>query len=98
MPWVVSSMPARLHVGEQRRGRPAVGLEAVRLLVGAERRAGAHTGLAVDLVLVDAEPGQGALHGLDLAGAQLRVLAPGRLERARIGDALAQVADEQHVE
>src|SRR5438128_7888928 len=87
-----------LHVVEHRRGRPAIDLEPVRLLVGAERRAREHAGLAVDLVLVEAELGEGTLHRLDLGGAQLRVLAPRRLEPTRIGDALAQMADEQHVE
>src|SRR5438477_848821 len=87
-----------LHVGEYRRRRPAIDLEAIGLLIGAERGAREHAGLAVDLVLVDAEPNERALHRLDLVGAQLRRLAPGRLERARIADAFAQVADEQHVE
>src|SRR5499433_1219744 len=87
-----------LHIVEHRRGWPAIDLEPVRLLIGAERRAREHAGLAVDLVLVEAELGQRTLHRLDLRGAQLRVFAPWRLERTRIGDALAQMADEQHVE
>src|SRR5262249_35638341 len=86
-----------LHVVEHRRGRPAIDLEPVRLLIGAERRAREHAGLAVYLVLVEAELGEGALHRLDLGGAQLGVLAPRRLEPTRIGDALAQMADEQYV-
>src|SRR5262249_8666349 len=69
-----------LHVLEHRRGRPAIDLEPVRLLIGSERRAREHAGLAVDLVLVEAELGERALHRLDLRGAQLRVLAPWRLE------------------
>src|SRR5262249_23850169 len=87
-----------LHVVEHRRGRPAIDLEPVRLLISAERRAREHAGLAVDLVLVEAELGERALHGLDLRGAQLRVLAPWRLEPTRIVDALAQMYDELHVE
>src|SRR5262245_52369722 len=89
---------AALHVLEHGRGRPAVDLDVVRLLIRAERRAREHAGLAVDFVLVEAELGERALHGLHLCGAQLRVLAPRRLERPRIADALAQVPDEQHVE
>src|SRR5262247_807770 len=89
---------APAHVVEHRRGRPAVDLDAVGLLISAERRAREHAGLAVDLVLVEAELGERALHALDLRRAQLRVLAPWRLERTRIVDALAQVAYEQHVE
>src|SRR6516225_7315751 len=46
-----------LHVGKQRRGRPAIGLEPIGLLIGAQRRAREHAGLAVDLVFVDAELG-----------------------------------------
>src|SRR5258707_15864413 len=84
-----------MHVVEHRRGRPAIDLEPVRLLIGAERRTREHAGLAVDLVLVEAELGEGTLHRLDLGGAQLRILAPWRLEPTRIGDALAQMADEQ---
>src|SRR5262245_16439044 len=87
-----------LHVVEHGSGGPAIDLEPVRLLIGAERRAREHARLAVDLVLVEAELGERTLHRLDLRGAQLRVLAPRRLERARVADALAQMADEQHVE
>src|SRR5262249_52150183 len=88
------SLPA---IDAGRRG-PAIDLEPVRLLIGAKCRAREHAGLAVDLVLVHAELGERTLHRLDLRGAQLRVLAPWRFERARVADALAQMADEQHVE
>src|SRR5258705_3668493 len=87
-----------LHVIEHGRGRPAIDLEAVGLLVGAERRAREHAGFAVDLVLVEPDLGQRTLHRLDLAGAQLRALAPWGLERTRIDHAVCEVADEQHVE
>src|SRR5215204_2148776 len=50
----------------------------------------------VELVLIDTELGERALHRLDLCGAQLLVLAPRSLERARIADAVAQMFDEQH--
>src|SRR4051812_12165762 len=87
-----------LHVREHVGRRPAVDLEPILLLIGAERRAGQHAGLAVDLVLIHAERGQLVLHGLDLRGLELRTLHPGMLERLAAGDAVAQVADEQHVE
>src|SRR4029077_912373 len=87
-----------LHVVEHGGGGPAIDLEPVRLLIRAQGRAREHTRLAVDLVLVEAELGKRTLHRLDLRGAQLRVLAPRRLERTRVADALAQMADEQHVQ
>src|SRR5215468_2747749 len=89
---------AGAHVVEQGRRRPAVQLQAIGLLVGAKRRARQHAGLAVELVGIEAEFGEPALHRLDVGGAQLRGLAPRRLERARIEHAVAQVADEQHIE
>src|SRR5262245_16052025 len=87
-----------LHMLEHGRGRPAIDLQAIGLLIGAERRAREHAGLAVDLVLVEPGAGERLLHYFDIAGLELRVLAPGRLEAARIADALAQMADEQHIE
>ena len=49
---------ARLHLRQQRRGRPAIELEPVALLIFAERRAREHSGLAVDLVVIIALRGQ----------------------------------------
>src|SRR5262245_56296378 len=87
-----------LHMLEHRGRRPAIDLQAIGLLIGAERRAREHTGLAVDLVLVEADAGERLLHRFDVAGLELRALAPRRLEAARIADALAQMTDEQHIE
>ena len=94
----VSSCRSQPHVLEHRGGRPAIDLEAVGLLIVPERGAREHAGLAVDLVLVEPELGERVLHALDLRALELRVLAPRRLERPRIADAVAQVPDEQHVE
>src|ERR1700722_982615 len=88
----------RLHVSEHRGGRPAIDLQAVLLLIGAERGARQHPGLAVDLVMIVAARGEDFLHAVEIAGRQLRDLAPWRLERARVEDAVAQVTDKQHVE
>src|SRR5262245_788554 len=86
-----------LHMLEHRGRRPAIDLQAIGLLIGAERRAREHAGLAIDLVLVEADAGERLLHRFDIAGLELRALAPRRLEAARIADALAQMADEQRV-
>src|ERR1700733_2560459 len=88
----------RLHVREHRGGRPAIDLQAIALLIGAERSTRQHAGLAVDLVMIVAALGQDFLHTVEIAGWQLRDLAPRRLERARIEHAVAQVTDKQHVE
>src|SRR5262245_29123780 len=88
---------AGAHVVEQGWRRPAVQLEAIGLLIGAKRRARQHAGLAVELVRIEAELGEPALHRLHVGGAQLRGLAPRRLERFWIENAVAQVADEQHI-
>src|SRR5688500_2167590 len=85
------------HMREDLGSRPAIELQAVGLLIGAERGARQHAGLAIDLVAIEPELGHAALHRFDLRGAELRRLAPGRLERPRIGDAVAEMADEQHV-
>src|SRR5262249_47792143 len=89
---------AGAHVVEHGGGRAAIQFLAPWPLVRARRRTGQHAGLAVELVAIEAEVGEPALHRLDLCGAQLRGLAPRRLERPRIENAVAQVADEQHIE
>src|SRR5262249_15997549 len=88
----------RFHMREQRGGRPAVELQSAALLILAKRGAGLHSGFAVDLVVIEAAGGEDLLHAVEIAGRQLRDLAPRRLERPRIGHAIAEMTDEQHVE
>src|ERR1700691_3432617 len=83
---------------EQRRRRPAIDLESVALLIVTERGARLHPGLAVDLVVVVAARGENFLHAVEIAGGKLRDVAPRRLERPRIDDAIAEMPDEQNVE
>src|ERR1700722_5183548 len=91
-------LACRLHVREHRGGRPAIDLQAIALLISAERGARQHAGLAVDLVMIVAAIGQDFLHAVEIAGRQLRDLAPRCLERTRLKHAVAQVTDKQHVE
>src|SRR5208282_2437329 len=57
-----------------------------------------HGGLAVDLVVVIAAVGENFLHAVEIAGGKLRDLAPRRLERQRVADAIAEMADKPNIE
>src|SRR5579885_107429 len=89
---LLRSGDSALHMREHGGGRPAVHLEPALLLILAERGAGQHAGLAVDLVAIDAECGELALHRLDLRRLELRVLAPGMLERLSPADQIGEMA------
>src|SRR5260221_364765 len=79
-------------------GGAEIGVETGGLRMGAERRAGLHPRLAVELVLVEPDPRQMTLHRLDVLGAQLRRRRPRRCERQRTSHAVAEMADEQHIQ
>ena len=83
----------RLHLLQHRGSRPAIDLQPVALLIIAKRRARQHAGLAVDLVMIVAALGQNLLHAIKIAGRQLCDLAPWRLERPRIGDAIRKMTN-----
>src|SRR5262249_51640451 len=86
------------HVLQHRGGRPAVDLQSVLLLIRAERGACEHSRFSVDLVLVEADRSEPLLHGFYLRSLELFVLAPCPLEWLAAGDAITEMADEEHVE
>src|SRR6516164_3728038 len=90
--------PARLHLPEHRRSRPAIDFKPVALLIFAERGARQHAGLAVDLVVVITARGEKPLHPIEIDGRQLHEARPRRFERPRLADAIAQMPDKQDVE
>src|SRR5262245_23490324 len=90
--------PARLHLAEHRRSRPAIDFKPVAFLIFAERGARQHASLAVDLVVVVTARGEKPLHPIEIDGRQLHEARPRRFERPRLADAIAQMPDKQDVE
>src|SRR6476646_1636753 len=86
------------HRTQHRLARPAIDLQPGGFLVRPQRGAGLHPGLAVQLVLVEADARQMTLHGFDRGRAQLRRGGPWRCERLWVDDAVAEMADEQHIQ
>ena len=76
---------------------PAIDLEAG----GFDRRPAPRASssrLAVQLVAIEADAREVALHRLHVGGAQLGRRRPRRRERLRAGHAVAEMADEQHIQ
>src|SRR5690348_10442844 len=100
-PKTTAGGPMRWRVTIERKPRrsawPAIKFQSIAFLILAERGAREHAGFAVDLVVIIATRGEQLLHAIEICSRQLHDIAPRCFEWPRVGEAIAQMADEQHI-